>query len=183
MMEYYKSSMKFSGLSVYRSAAEIRGDVRSLAARINADYRSGPATVVGVLSGAFVFLSDLVRHLDFPLRVDFIHVESYRAGTRPGDIALRCGPVDLTDRRVLLVEDIVDTGKTARFLMDHVSTLGAASCDLCALLDKEARREVDVAVDYAGLAVPDRFFVGYGMDLDGRYRNLPDICTVEDAVS
>lgn len=171
--------MIHDGLTLYRKAADIRADVRKLAARVNADYRGRRTVVMGVLKGACLFFADLVRELDFPVECEFIHVASYGAGTRPAGIELRADPADITGRNILLVEDIVDTGRTARFLSNHLRSLGAGDIDICAFLDKPSRREVDVIVAYAGLSVPDRFFVGYGMDLDGRYRNLPDICIVE----
>jgi len=135
---------------------------------------------VGILKGAFVFMGDLVRHLDFPVEVDFIQVGSYGSSTTSGAVKHRPGGLEhLSDRRVLLIEDIVDTGHTARFVVDHIMGLGAARCDICALLDKPSRRDVRIDVSYVGLEVPDRFFVGYGMDLDEDYRNLDGLYCID----
>lgn len=165
--------MKKRELIPYLDPPAVAGIVAGLAARVNQDYRGASATVVGVLKGAFIFMGDLVRHLDFPFEVDFIKVGSYGSSTTSGAVKLHSGgPGHLSGRRVLLVDDIVDTGHTARFLVEHIMELGAVRCDICALLDKPSRREVPVDVAYSGREVPDRFFVGYGMDLNEEYRNL-----------
>ena len=176
--------MKKRELIPFLHAAAIDQIVRELAVRVNRDYQGADATVVGILKGAFVFMGDLVRLLDFPFEVDFIQVGSYGSSTTSGAVKLRPGcPEHLSGRRVLLVEDIVDTGHTARFLVDLIMEMGAARCDICALLDKPSRREVRIDVPYVGLEVPDRFFVGYGMDLDEAYRNLDGLYCIDQALS
>jgi hypoxanthine phosphoribosyltransferase len=167
-------------LSVLKTADQIATCVDDLAATINRDYASrGELVVVGVLKGAFVFMSDLVRRLDLPISCDFIRVSSY------GDQQVTSGVVKLeldlsqpvNGKHVLLVEDIVDTGLTLRYLRDSLHTRRPASVRTCALLHK---REVspDMELDYLGFTIPSEFVVGYGLDMAGRYRNLPFIGVV-----
>lgn len=159
---------------------EIRERVRSLAAEIDRDWRDGHPLFVCVLQGAVVFFADLIREVSVPIRCDFIQVSSYGEGTEPG------GPVEIirdvreevSGRDVLLVEDIVDTGRTALALLDLLGRRGPKSLHLSALLDKEAGRRVEVPLRYRGFVVPDRFVVGYGLDLGGYYRNLPGLWTL-----
>lgn len=157
--------------------AEIGAQVAALAARISADYLGRELLVVGVLNGAFIFAADLVRHLDLPLQVDFIRVASYGDGTcSSGRICLSKdleSPV--AGRHLLVVEDIVDTGLTLAWLRNHLLARGPASLAVCALLDKRERRQVEVAVEYVGFEKVEGFLVGYGLDYQGRYRQLPDI--------
>jgi hypoxanthine phosphoribosyltransferase len=156
-------------------AARIAAKVAELGARIAADYRDKDLVVVSVLKGSFVFAADLVRTIDLPLEVDFLGVRSY------GDSTETSGVVQITSdltrsvehRDVLLVEDIVDTGLTLRFLLDNLATRGPRSIKLAALLHKPARTRVPVAIDYLGFTIDDVFAVGYGLDCAQRYRNLP----------
>ncbi len=163
------------------SRQEIAAAVSRLSAEINQDYREKTPLLVGVLKGSFVFLADLVRMLDFPLEIDFIRISSYGSGRQSsGKIKVVQGlrsPVK--GRHVLLMEDIVDSGLTTRFLLDYLGKKKPASLRLCALTDKPSRRQVAVAIDYLGFTVPDKFIVGYGIDYDEKYRNLPDICVLE----
>jgi hypoxanthine phosphoribosyltransferase len=159
------------------SEAEISARVNTLARQIDAALPPGPLTVVGVLRGAFVFMADLVRALPRPLVCDFLGVRSY------GDATVSSGVVEIasdlgtpiTDRNVLLVEDIVDTGLTLKYLLDVLGARGPASLYTCALLSKPTRRQIDVKVDFVGFEVPDKFVVGYGLDAGQLYRNLPYI--------
>ena len=149
--------------------------VRELGAAISADYRDVPLVVVVVLKGSFVFAADLVRAIDAPLEVDFLGVRSY------GDATETSGIVQITSdltrsiegRDVLIVEDIVDTGLTLRFLLDNLRTREPRSLKLAALLHKPSRTRAVVPIDYLGFTIPDVFVVGYGLDAAQRYRNLP----------
>lgn len=162
--------------------AEIEADVERLAATISLDYRGKKPLIIGVLKGSFVFLADLVRRLDFPLEVDFVRLSSYGGGMETsGELKVVQGlSAAVKDRHVLVAEDIVDTGTTTAFLMDYLKGKRPASLRLCALMDKPSRRRVPVKIDYLGRDVPDKFAVGYGLDCDEEYRNLPDICYLED---
>jgi hypoxanthine phosphoribosyltransferase len=143
----------------------------------------GPLAVIGVLRGAFVFMADLVRAIPREVTCDFVSVSSYGAGTTSSGAPrlLRDLAMDVRDQHVLLVEDIVDTGLTARFLLDHFATLGPRSLQLCTLLDKPSRRRVAVAPQFTGFTIDDVFVVGYGLDFDQRYRNLPYLGVLEES--
>jgi len=160
---------------VLLSADAIATRVRELGTAIRADYHGESLVVVVVLKGSFVFAADLVRSIDLPLEVDFLGVRSY------GDATTSSGIVQITSdltrsiegRDVLLVEDIVDTGLTLRFLLDNLRTRDPRTLKLAALLHKPARTRVEVPIDYLGFTIPDVFVVGYGLDAAQRYRNLP----------
>jgi len=156
--------------------------VRRLAAEIKKDYQSQDILLIGVLKGAFVFLADLIRLLDLPLEVDFIGLSSYARGRESSGKIQVTQPAScpIKGRDVLVIEDIVDTGLTTAFLLDYLSRQKPASLRLCTLLDKPSRRRVPVTIDYLGFSVPDKFVVGYGLDCGEKYRNLPDICFLED---
>jgi hypoxanthine phosphoribosyltransferase len=160
---------------------EIAAAVRRLAAEISRDYRDKKPLLIGVLKGSFVFLADLVRQLDFPLEVEFVRLSSYGTGTESsGKVRMAPGAAPkIRGRHVLVIEDIIDTGLTAAFLLDYLRRKKPASLKLCTLTDKKARRRVIVNIDYQGLTVPDEFIVGYGIDCDERYRHLPDIYYVK----
>ena len=159
------------------SAEVIAARVGELAREIDARLPSGPLTVVGILRGAFMFMSDLVRAIQRPMICDFLGVRSY------GDATVSSGVVEITSdlggpiagRHVLLVEDIADTGLTLRYLLDLLAARSPASLRVCALLSKPARRKIDVPVDFVGFEAPDEFLVGYGLDAGQLYRNLPYI--------
>ncbi|MBW6520096.1 MAG: hypoxanthine phosphoribosyltransferase [Desulfoarculaceae bacterium] len=170
---------------------EIVLDVQSIQERIgqlgqaiSGDYATGNLLVIGVLKGAFIFMADLVRAIDIPLVTDFIQVSSYGTGTSSaGDILLRSPPtIAVQDYDVLVVEDIVDSGLTVQWLVDHFTVQGAASVKICALIDKAERREHPVRIDYCGFAIPKGFLVGYGLDLNEHYRGLPAIYHLKDPV-
>ena len=170
-------------LRPFLSRQEIAGLVERLAGEIDRDYQGRSLCLVGVLRGGFIFLADLARQLQTPVqRVDFLRVESYGAGTvssgRPR-IVQGIPRESVAGQHVLVVEDIVDTGATPVATLRYLRRHRPASLGLCALLDKPSRRRVEVAADYAGLTIPDLFVVGYGLDLDQRYRNLPDIRVVD----
>lgn len=164
------------------SRAEIDVAVRRLAAELNRDYAGKTPLLIGVLKGSFVFMADLVRYLDFPLQIDFARVSSYGSGRETsGKVRVLFGPTcSVRDRDVVVVEDIVDTGLSISHFLKYLTKKRPASLKLCALVDKPAKRRVQVAIDYLGFTVPDRFLVGCGLDWDERFRNLPDICALED---
>lgn len=154
--------------------ADLRERVRALGREITRDYAGRQLVVVGVLKGSFIFLADLVRAIDLPVLVDFIGVASYQGTTTTGAVKITndlSRPIDGKD--VLLVEDIVDTGLSMRYLLDNLSIRRPASLKVCALLEKPARARVKVPIDYRGFVIGDEFVVGYGLDWDGRMRNLP----------
>ncbi len=160
---------------------EIETAVRRLASEISKDYRNQNPLLLGVLRGSFVFMADLIRHLDFPLEVDFIGLSSYGSGTKSSGKVKVVKELEtpVRERNVLVVEDIVDTGLTTVFLLQHLQKHKPALVKLCTLTEKPSRREVPVNIDYLGFTVPDRFLVGYGLDANQKYRNLPDICYLE----
>jgi hypoxanthine phosphoribosyltransferase len=161
---------------------DIRRRVEELGRTIAGDYVGREPVLVTVLKGGAMFLADLVRALDLPVETHFMAISRY------GDAAESFGRVrilldvdaDLSGRDVILVEDIVDTGLTSRYLLSVLQSRGPSSLEMCALLDKTARRIVPLEPRYAGFECPDRFVVGYGLDLDDRYRNVPDIWQVLD---
>lgn len=162
--------------------AEIKSAVSRLATEITGDYRDRRPVLIGILKGVFIFMADLVRHLDFPLEVEFVRLSSY-GGSRQtsGKVKVVQGlSCSIKDKHILVVEDIVDTGITIAFLMDYLKKQKPASLRLCTLTDKPSRRRVLVNIDYLGFTVPDKFLVGYGLDCDEQYRNLPDICFLEE---
>jgi hypoxanthine phosphoribosyltransferase len=148
--------------------------IKILAREIERDFRGREMVVVSLLSGTVMFLADLIRHLNLPLRLDFIGVSSYGAGTESGELVftkeLR---LDVRGRDVLLVDDILDTGKTMSRVLPKLEALKPRRIKTCVLLDKPARRTHDVAADFIGFEIPDFFVVGYGLDFAERYRNLP----------
>lgn len=161
---------------------EIEVTVRRLASEISQDYRNQSPLLLGVLRGSFIFLADLIRHLDFPLEVDFIGLSSYGGSTQTsGKIrVVKELETPVRGRNVLVVEDIVDTGLTTAFLLKYLKKRKPASVKLCTLTDKPARRNVPVNIDYLGFTVPNKFLIGYGLDANQKFRNLPDICYLED---
>jgi len=164
------------------SRKEIAAAVKRLAAEINRDYRGKNPLLIGILKGSFIFMADLVRLLVFPLEVDFIRLSSYGSGRESsGKIKVVPGlSTPVKGRDVLVIEDIVDTGLTVAFLLDYLRKKRPSSLNLCALMDKPSRRRVPLTIDYLGFTVPNKFLVGYGLDWDEKFRNLPDICAIEE---
>ncbi len=156
---------------------EIAEMVAAVAQRLSSDYKDSEFVVIGVLKGAFMFVSDLVRGLTIPVEVDFVRVSSY------GDAASSSGTIrmtkelelDIKGKDVLIVEDIIDTGLTLDYIVNYVKSFSPKSVRICALLDKRERRMSDVPVDYACCIVEKGFLVGYGLDYAEKYRNLPEI--------
>ena len=161
-------------------ADEIARRCKEIAAEISKDYAGEELVLVCILKGSMVFFADLARDLDVPLRFDHIGVSSYGDGAVSGELTLRTDVSEtITGRHVLLVEDIVDTGRTIDFLTRHLSPREPASLRVAALLDKPERREVAVDVAYTGFEIPNEFVVGYGLDYGQMYRNLPYIGVIE----
>jgi hypoxanthine phosphoribosyltransferase len=172
-----------SAMEILIPADRIRERVAEMARQIAADYRDRPVTIVGVLTGSLIFLADLIRQLDLPLRVGLIQASSYRgAATAPGE--LRVGPEltpDVRGRHVLLLDDILDTGRTLGHLVRHMQGLGVASLKVAVLLRKQGRLEVALEPDYCGFDIPDAFVVGYGLDFNDEYRHLPYIAVLPES--
>ena len=171
-------------LSVRRiliSQAELAARVAELGRAIGRDYAGRTPLLVGVLKGAAVFLADLIRAVPGPVDVDFIGLSSYGAGTRSSGAVRVTADLSMSieDRDVIVVEDIIDSGRTVDYLRRNLATRQPRSIALCTLLDKVARREVPVTVDYAGFAIPDEFVVGYGLDRAGFFRTLPYLAVLE----
>lgn len=166
------------------SREEIAAAVNCLAQELDRDYRDTPPVMVGILKGAFIFLADLVRQMKAPIRsIEFVHVSSYGPGTTSSGrarITVALPREKVAGQHMVVVEDIVDTGLTTAAVIRYLKRHKPASIRLCALLDKPSRRQVPVAIDYLGLTVPDRFVVGYGLDVDQRYRQLPEIRALEE---
>jgi hypoxanthine phosphoribosyltransferase len=161
----------------YLSRHEIEAAVQSLANRINADYEGKPVVLVGVLKGAIIFMADLARALTVDAEIEFVRLSSYgRARTSSGTVTiLKDISADIRDKHVLIVEEIIDSGRTLKFLYERLKTAGPASVEIVTLLDKASKRIVDVPVKYVGRSIDDQFLIGYGLDLEERCRNLPDV--------
>jgi hypoxanthine phosphoribosyltransferase len=156
---------------------EIHEAVKKLGQQITADYQGKEPMLVGILKGAVVFYSDLIREIDLPLKTDFMVVSSYGRSTETTGVVkiIKDLSVNITGSDVLIVEDIVDSGITLSYLKNMLKDRGAASIRIATLLDKPARRRVDLKADYSCFEIPDEFVVGYGLDYDEKYRNLPEI--------
>lgn len=163
------------------SGAEIAQHVKTLARRISRDYAEKDLVVIGILKGAFIFLADLVRELTIPVEIDFVRLASYGSDTSSsGHIQITKEiELDISGRHVLIVEDIVDSGLTIAYLLDHLKQFRPKSIRLCALIDKTERREIKIATHYVGHLVDHGFLVGYGLDFDEKYRALPEIYHLE----
>jgi hypoxanthine phosphoribosyltransferase len=160
----------------FLTVEQIQNRNRELADQISRDYEGKNLLAVGILKGAFIFFSDLVRLIRVPLTIDFLISSSYIKSETSGEIKLHCNiREDITDKDVLLVDDIIDTGISLNYIRERLLNEGAKSLRICTLLDKKERREVDVPVDYVGFQIPNEFVVGYGLDYDNKFRNLPYI--------
>src|SRR6266704_6387888 len=166
---------------VFIPREQIHSTVQRLAEEIRRDYRAVPPLLLSTLKGSFMFLADLVRVLDLPVEIAFVRLSSYGSGT------VSSGRVevvqelreDISGREVLVIEDIIDSGCTAGFLLPYLVARAPVSVRVCTLLDKPQRRQVHVPIDYRGFTIPDVFVVGYGLDWNEQYRHLPDICVLE----
>ncbi|MCL5947837.1 MAG: hypoxanthine phosphoribosyltransferase [Actinobacteria bacterium] len=159
------------------SEEDIRKRTAELAAELAADYSERVPLLVGVLKGALIFMGDLIRELDIPLEIDMMAISSYGSATSTSGVVriIKDLDTDLTDRHVLIVEDIVDSGLTLSYLKRSLLARNPASLEVCALLVKDGVRRADQEVRYAGFHIPPRFVVGYGLDMNERYRNLRDV--------
>jgi hypoxanthine phosphoribosyltransferase len=167
------------------SEEEIAGRVQELASQLSLDYAGKELVLVGVLKGAFIFLSDLAKHINIPVMIDFAVISSYGDATKSsGCVKVSKEPDEcVAGRHVIIVEDIVDTGLTLKLsdLAGRIYQAGAVDVRVCSLLDKPDRRCTDIHPDYTGFEIPDKFVVGYGLDYKGLYRNLPYIGILEDS--
>ncbi len=161
---------------------EIAEKVALLGAQITADYQGRDLVLITVLKGGLIFLADLCRRIDLPHTVDFMAVSSYGPGAA-GSVRITKDLDDTIEGRdVLMVEDIIDTGLTLNYLLRVLRARKPASLAVCTLLDKDVRRIMDLPIEYRGFAIPDRFVVGYGLDLEGVWRNLPYVATLHDEI-
>jgi hypoxanthine phosphoribosyltransferase len=165
-------------------ADELQARVRELAAQISQDYAGREVMLLGVLKGAVFFLADLVRCLEVPCELDFMAVSSYGSLTDSSGVVRILKGLDapIEGKDVLIVEDIVDSGLTLNYLLRNLWGRDPRSLEVCALLVKPGRRKIDLPIRYVGFEIPNRYVVGYGLDLDQRYRNLPYVAAVEDAL-
>ena len=156
--------------------AEIEAMLDRISAELNRDYKDTPLVVVGILTGAFIFTADLVRRLEMPVIIDFMLVSSYVGEFSTGELKIKKDmSCDIKDMDVLIVEDIIDTGRTLKLLKEQLLSRGPKSLKICTAFDKPSRRVNDLVPNYNGIVVPDEFIVGYGLDLDGKYRDFDDI--------
>jgi hypoxanthine phosphoribosyltransferase len=164
------------------TAEQIRARVKELGAQITADYAGRPPVLIGVLKGSLVFMADLARAIDLHVGVDFMSISSYGDAGAPSGVVRILKDLDesITGRHVILVEDIIDTGLTLTYLLATLGARNPASLEVCGLLDKTARRIIEVPIRYRGFDIPDEFVIGYGLDHEGRYRNLTQILGVSD---
>ena len=160
----------------------LQGRIRELGQEITADYDGRELLLVGVLKGAVFFMADLMRELDVPCEIDFMAISSYGASTDSSGVVriLKDLDINIDGRDVLVIEDIIDSGLTLSYLVRNLESREPASLEVCALLTKPDRREIDVDVRYVGFEIPNRFVIGYGLDFAERYRNLPYVGVLHD---
>ena len=178
----YNPAVSRAGIGeVLVQSDELAHRVKQLSERISADYEGRDLLLVGVLKGAFFFLSDLMRGLTVPCEVDFMAVASYGDSTSTSGVVRILKDLDapIEGRDVLIVEDIVDSGLTLSYLLRTLKARGPASLEVCALLTKPERRKVDLPIKYEGFEIPNRFAIGYGLDFDQRFRNLDYVAALE----
>ncbi len=163
------------------TADDIQAGVRRLGEEISRDYADRDLLVIGVLKGAFMMMADLAKSLTIAADFDFMAVSSYGAATKTSGVVriLKDLDLDIRDRDVVLVEDIIDSGLTLNYLLKNLKSRGPASLEVCTLLQKQGAQRVPLDIRYTGFEIPDRFVVGYGLDLDQRYRNLPYVATLK----
>jgi hypoxanthine phosphoribosyltransferase len=175
MREYIKE--------VLVSKEQLQQRVSEIGKKISEDYKDKDLMLVGVLKGAFMFMSDLAKNIDIPLTIDFMAVSSYGNSTESSGVVriLKDLEASIEGKDILIVEDIIDTGLTLSYLVSNLKSRGASSVKICTLLDKPERRLVDVELEYKGFDIPDEFVVGYGIDFAEGYRNLPDVCVLKES--
>ena len=174
--------IKESDLKMLFEADRIQSSIKKLAEKLNSEYKEEEVYLICVLKGSVMFMTDLAKYLKMPLRMEFIRLSSYGSGFKStGRVnAVDISLPDLNGKNVLIIEDIIDTGHTAKFLIDFINhNFRVNTLKFCSLLDKKIKREVDIDADFYCFEVDDKFLVGYGLDYDGFYRNLPYIGYVE----
>lgn len=166
------------------SEAALSERVNELAQEIQSDYTGKELLVIGVLKGASIFMGDLIRKIELPIQIDFIAASSYGSSTESSGVVKIVKDLDysIEGKHVLIIEDIIDTGLTLKYLEENFLSRKPASLEICTLLDKPERRKVEIGVKYIGYKIPDEFIVGYGIDFAERYRNLPYIATLKPEV-
>jgi len=176
--------MKNDVKDILYSEADLKAKVKELAARISADYEGKDLLLIGVLKGANVFMCDLMREISFPILIDFIAASSYGHSTESSGVVKILKDLDysIEGRDVIIIEDIIDTGLTLKYLIENFRSRKPRSLEICTLLDKPERRIAQLSVKYIGYQIPDEFIVGYGIDYAERYRNLPYIATLQESV-
>jgi hypoxanthine phosphoribosyltransferase len=164
------------------SAEKIRRRVDRMGLEISGDFKGKKLLIVGILNGAFIFLADLVRQINLPFQIDFIRVASYGSETISSETIMFTKDIEIpiVDQEILLVEDIIDTGRTMYWLTEYFRQKTSGNVHVCTLLDKQERREAEIDITYSGFEVPKGFLVGYGLDFAEQYRHLPDIYHLED---
>lgn len=174
--------MNMGNIRVMIDEKTIEKRICELAEKINSDFGGEDLIVIGILKGSFMFLSDLVKHLKMNTEIHFMKASSYGGGTKTsGTVAIKLDiDRDITGKNVLIVEDIIDSGYTMCEVKKLLKCRGAKCLKLCSCLSKPSRREVDVEIEYLGFEIPDEFVVGYGLDFDEKYRNLPYIAVLEN---
>ena len=166
------------------SQQEIKNRVSELAKQISEDYRGETVMFLGILKGSLVFMADLMREMDIDVTIDFMAVSSYGTSTKSSGIVriLKDLDTDIEGKNVIIIEDIVDTGTTLKYLYEYLKKRGPKDIKICCLLDKPERRKSDVVADYIGYSIPDAFVVGYGLDYAEKYRNLPYVGILKEEV-
>lgn len=163
-------------IKTFLSTEQIQSRIKELAEMINRDYIGQEVVVVGVLNGSFIFCADLIRQIKVPLQMEFVSLSSYEGTESSGQVSFRLDVrQSLEGKNIILIEDIVDTGLTISFLLKHMKLKKPKSLKLCSLLLKRARLKTEVSIDYLGFDIEDKFVIGYGLDFDGLYRELPYI--------
>ena len=173
--------MKIKNIQVYLTEEQIGNRIRELGAMISETYREEPVCLICILKGSVFFTCELAKRITSPVELEFMSVSSYGAGTTSSGVVriVQDLGTSIEGKNVVVIEDIIDSGRTLSYLLENLKTRNPKSLRLCTLLDKPERRVVDVAVDYVGFEIPDEFVVGYGLDYDQKYRNLPYIGFVE----
>ena len=173
--------MRIKKINLDLTEEEVDARIRELGAQISADYDGEPVCLICILKGSAFFTCELAKRISVPVELEFMSVSSYGAGTASSGVVRIVNDLgtSIEGKNVILVEDIIDSGRTLKYLLENLKTRNPAGIKLCTLLDKPDRRVVDVAVDYVGFTIPDQFVVGYGLDYAQQYRNLPYIGFVE----